>query len=54
MDKSLDADFKHEKWSSGTAFLRATIGAAPGWEICGDSHLWPAKTMAVRLTSYER
>ena len=30
MDKSLDTDFKHEKWSSGTAFVLATIGAAVG------------------------
>lgn len=30
MEKSFDADFKHEKWSSGTAFLLATIGSAVG------------------------
>ena len=30
MDKSLDTAFKHDKWSSGTAFLLATIGAAVG------------------------
>ncbi len=30
MDESLDTDFKHEKWSSGTAFVLATIGAAVG------------------------
>jgi len=30
MDKSLDTAFKHEKWSSGTAFVLATIGAAVG------------------------
>ena len=30
MEKSFDADFKHEKWSSETAFMLATIGAAVG------------------------
>ena len=30
MEKSFDDDFKHEKWSSGTTFLLATIGAAVG------------------------
>ena len=30
MDKSLDTDFKHETWSSDTAFLLAAVGAAVG------------------------
>jgi NSS family neurotransmitter:Na+ symporter len=30
MAKSFDTDFKHEKWSSGSAFLLAAIGAAVG------------------------
>ncbi len=30
MTGSFDANFKHEKWSSGTAFLLAAVGAAVG------------------------
>ena len=30
MSQSIDTDFKHEKWSSGTVFMLATIGAAVG------------------------
>lgn len=30
MEKSFDAEFRHETWSSGTAFLLASIGAAVG------------------------
>jgi len=30
MSKSFDADFKHEKWSSSTVFILATVGAAVG------------------------
>ena len=30
MSKSFDADFKHEKWSSPTVFILATVGAAVG------------------------
>ncbi len=30
MSNSFDADFKHEKWSSPTVFMLATIGAAVG------------------------
>ena len=30
MSNSFDADFKHEKWSSATFFMLATVGAAVG------------------------
>ena len=30
LSQSVDADFKHEKWSSSTVFMLATIGAAVG------------------------
>jgi NSS family neurotransmitter:Na+ symporter len=30
MSDSFDADFKHEKWSSATVFMLATVGAAVG------------------------
>ena len=41
MEKLLDTAFKHEKCSSGTAFLLAAIGAAVGL-----GNLWRFEYMA--------